>query len=94
MWEHVGVKGSGHRLLCRPASSLCCHSRTSGPTDGRNLAAVAELVTETALDRTESRGGHYRLDHPETDSGVARHTHIDPHPETTVELRAQVRGAA
>lgn len=32
----------------------------------RNLLAIATLVLKSALFRNESRGGHYRSDHPET----------------------------
>ena len=33
----------------------------------RELLTVAEAVLRTALERTESRGAHYRTDYPETD---------------------------
>jgi succinate dehydrogenase/fumarate reductase flavoprotein subunit len=33
----------------------------------RNLALLGRLLATAALRRTESRGAHYRLDHPETD---------------------------
>jgi L-aspartate oxidase len=94
MWDHVGVMRSGEGLQHALGELAVLAPRASGSLIGRNMAAVAELVTKAALTRAESRGGHFRLDHPETDSGVAQHTHIDPHSETTVELRAQVRGAA
>jgi L-aspartate oxidase len=32
-----------------------------------NMTATAKLVASAALARTESRGGHYRSDHPQTD---------------------------
>ncbi len=37
-----------------------------------NMIAAAKLVTAAALARTESRGGHWRNDHPATDKSGAR----------------------
>jgi fumarate reductase (CoM/CoB) subunit A len=34
----------------------------------RNLIQVAQMLGTAALNRRESRGGHYRLDHPQSDS--------------------------
>lgn len=39
----------------------------------RNMLDVAELITEAALMRTESRGGHYRADFPESKERWKRH---------------------
>jgi succinate dehydrogenase / fumarate reductase flavoprotein subunit len=38
-----------------------------------SLLTVGEAVTRGALDRTESRGGHYRDDHPRKDDAQSRH---------------------
>ncbi|MDZ8053643.1 MAG: L-aspartate oxidase [Aulosira sp. ZfuVER01] len=40
----------------------------------RNLLDVADLILKSAVFRTESRGGHYRLDYPETDFDWQAHT--------------------
>ncbi|MBS3027520.1 MAG: L-aspartate oxidase [Dolichospermum sp. DET50] len=40
----------------------------------RNLLDVAELILKSAVFRTESRGGHYRLDYPQTDPNWQFHT--------------------
>ncbi|MTJ53537.1 L-aspartate oxidase [Anabaena sp. UHCC 0253] len=40
----------------------------------RNLLDIAELILKSAAFRTESRGGHYRLDYPETDPNWQIHT--------------------
>ncbi|MBI2899458.1 MAG: fumarate reductase/succinate dehydrogenase flavoprotein subunit [Planctomycetes bacterium] len=41
--------------------------------DLRNMLAVCEMVTRSALDRKESRGAHSRLDFPKTDPAHAGH---------------------
>jgi L-aspartate oxidase len=53
--------------------------RTPEVTDAKsaedaNLLLVARGVTVSALRRTESRGGHYRADHPLTDPRQAVHS--------------------
>ena len=35
--------------------------------DLRNMMAISEAVARSALERKESRGGHTRIDFPETD---------------------------
>ncbi|MBW4578968.1 MAG: L-aspartate oxidase [Tildeniella nuda ZEHNDER 1965/U140] len=40
----------------------------------RNLLDVAGLILQSAQFRTESRGGHYRLDYPETEACWEAHT--------------------
>ena len=39
-----------------------------------NLLDIAYLILQSAVFRTESRGGHYRLDYPETDPSWQVHT--------------------
>ena len=41
-----------------------------------NLLDIGYLILKSAAFRTESRGGHYRLDYPLTDPGWCRHTLI------------------
>ena len=61
---------------------------------GRNLGAIAAVITNAALNRTESRGGHHRLDHPETSPEWEHHTFVTPEPEPLTPLVTAVRGAA
>ena len=42
----------------------------------RNLLAIAQLILTSAQQRTESRGGHYRQDFPETEPHWQTHTWI------------------
>jgi succinate dehydrogenase / fumarate reductase flavoprotein subunit len=54
--ERVGV--SGHREY---------HTGWHTSLDLRNLLTVAEAITRSAIERQESRGGHFREDFPRTD---------------------------
>ncbi|MFM6182410.1 MAG: L-aspartate oxidase [Dolichospermum sp.] len=45
----------------------------------RNLLDIAELILKSAAFRTESRGGHYRLDYPQTDPNWQVHTLVKNH---------------
>ena len=42
----------------------------------QNMLLVAQLTIASAAERTESRGVHYRDDHPETDPAWARHVEV------------------
>ncbi|MGL5033541.1 MAG: L-aspartate oxidase, partial [Microcystaceae cyanobacterium] len=43
-------------------------------SETRNLLDIAYLILKSALFRTESRGGHYRLDYPQTSPPWQVHT--------------------
>jgi L-aspartate oxidase len=45
----------------------------------RNLLDVAYLILKSAAFRTESRGGHYRLDYPQPDPNWQVHTLVQKH---------------
>ena len=45
----------------------------------RNLLDVADLILKSAAFRTESRGGHYRLDYPQPDTNWQAHTLVQTH---------------
>ncbi|MGM3304616.1 L-aspartate oxidase [Anabaena sp. WFMT] len=45
----------------------------------RNLLDVAYLILKSAAFRTESRGGHYRLDYPQADPNWQVHTIVQNH---------------
>jgi succinate dehydrogenase / fumarate reductase flavoprotein subunit len=60
-WEHVQVVGS---RAYNPGWNLTFELR--------NMLTCAEAVTRSALQRTESRGAHARLDHPDLDPAWGR----------------------
>ena len=77
MWDYVGVVRSDYRLeraqervriLVRDIED---YFQTRGWTyeaiELRNLATCAELIIDFAVERKESRGLHYNVDHPEID---------------------------
>jgi succinate dehydrogenase/fumarate reductase flavoprotein subunit len=70
----AGREGHGITIACTKFYSR--RTRPSGPRrpldlalafEHRNLLDVAEVITEAASMRTESRGSHFRSDYPERD---------------------------
>lgn len=90
MWRAGGLvrTGDGLRSALRAVEELR-PVLASGPT-GRNLEVVATLVLEAALSRRESRGGHWRADHPGPRSGrrAAASTFVTPRPTGRRRLQA------
>ena len=73
MWERVGIirdKASLERAV-REFEQIAS-ARLS--TSSRNFVELALLISRAALWREESRGGHYRSDHPEPDEKFRVHS--------------------
>ena len=74
MWDSVGIVRTGEQLA-RAADRIATLRRETEALYGRstvtrelvelrNLVQVAALIVQSAQSRLESRGLHYRLDHP------------------------------
>ncbi|HEX8994606.1 MAG TPA: L-aspartate oxidase [Ktedonobacterales bacterium] len=79
MWQWVSLRrdADGLEQALRELRTLAA----AGPYDPEtaNMLLVAQGITLAALNRTESRGGHYRTDFPERDqSRDGRHTMLWP----------------
>lgn len=67
MWRYVGISRTDAELKLAQ-SQLAAIAKEELNTATRNFVTVAQLITNGALFRTESRGGHYRRDYPEKDN--------------------------
>jgi L-aspartate oxidase len=73
MWQGVGIVRSKATLegalkkISEVKKRLDHTPLAKDEIELKNLSQVAELITQAALDRRESRGAHYRSDNPKTD---------------------------
>jgi L-aspartate oxidase len=72
MSSHVGVIRDGEHLAAA-VRTFAAIERDAGNLALRNMATTALLVAAAAFGRRESRGAHFRLDHP-VESTFARRT--------------------
>jgi len=82
MWEKVGLvrdEASLSAAVAELTSLAAAHPKASG--EARNLLGVARLVAEAALERRESRGGHYRSDFPASDPAWQRRLYLTVAPD-------------
>lgn len=83
-WRHAGITRSGEGLQAGLeqldlmsrlfGKGLARNSRHGFETD--NMYQVVRLITRCALAREESRGGHYRVDHPRPRPEFRRHSRV------------------
>ena len=71
MWRCAGLfrdrGGLEDAVAALDATAETPYPRSADGARERNLGTVARLIARAALRRTESRGGHYRLDYPARD---------------------------
>jgi L-aspartate oxidase len=73
MTSHVGVIRDREHLA-EAVRSFAAIERDTGNIALGNMATTALLVAASALARGESRGGHYRSDHPAENTALAKRT--------------------
>ncbi len=90
----VGVvrNASGLRSALRALKTI--ERENPGDTVLANMVLTARLITAAALDRQESRGGHYRSDYPKTSGNRANRTFMTLADLANIERRASQRKPA
>jgi L-aspartate oxidase len=79
MWEKAGLVRTGDGLReARAAIERLAGQLPPGAAEARSQATVAALVATAALARPESRGAHYRADHPLSDRSWRRRILLTP----------------
>lgn len=85
MWRRVGIMRHGAELKSA-LEDLAHLAEEEMNTRTRNFVTLARLITQAALWREESRGGHYRADFPERDD-ERWHVHSAQHKDFAIAAR-------
>jgi L-aspartate oxidase len=76
MTTHVGLERHAEGLTTALATITELERANIGDADMRNMTATALMIAGAALNRRESRGGHFRSDYPKTDAAEAKRTFV------------------
>lgn len=74
MTMNVGLERDAEGLTQALATIAQLEKANAGDADMRNMTATALLIAGAALNRRESRGGHFRSDYPMTNAALAKRT--------------------
>lgn len=83
MTMNVGLERNANDLIAALATIGQLEKANLTDPDMRNMTATASLIAGAALNRTESRGGHFRSDYPTPDPAQAKRTLV-----TLADIRA------
>ena len=95
MWEKVGVvrDEAGLTYAVEELDRLAArYPKAAG--EARNLLCIGRLVAAAALERRESRGGHYRSDYPVPDPAWQRRLFLTAAPDGSARFETPKRAAA
>ncbi|MCB1338054.1 MAG: L-aspartate oxidase [Maritimibacter sp.] len=76
MTDKVGVLRDEAGLKAALAGIAALEAQEAKSITFRNMCATATLIAAAALERRESRGGHFRTDFPEPDPKLAHRSHM------------------
>lgn len=94
MTTHVGVVRNAKGLRKALAELKALERTCAGDTILSNMLLAARLIAGSALERRESRGGHFRSDYPETDANLEKRTFITLKRLEVIERPRRTRRAA
>jgi L-aspartate oxidase len=80
-WDHCGISrdaaGLTNAVQCLESTAKHSIARPAREHyELRSIHTVAHLIARCALEREESRGGHFRTDFPETRDEFQKHSHV------------------
>jgi L-aspartate oxidase len=76
MTLNVGLERNAADLTAALTAIARLEQAGTGDPDLRNMTATATLIAAAALDRRESRGGHFRTDFPQASAALAKRTFL------------------